>query len=81
VLERATDVVEDGRTVRVASVEGLILIKLLASRDQDWIDVKSLARLHHTSLDAEWIRNEWSEIASLDDPRMRKFDDIVAASK
>ena len=77
VLNRATDVEEFGQTIRVATVEGLILLKLLAFRDQDLMDIKNLVAFHKATLDLEWIRSEWTAIADLDDPRMKKFEEIV----
>jgi predicted nucleotidyltransferase len=79
-LDRAKMVTWLNQPVRVASVEGLILIKLLAFRSQDLIDIENLIAFHRNHLDLDWIRSEWQSIGSLDDPRMRKFDELVIAT-
>ena len=42
ILDRSTEEMWLGRRVRVASAEGLILMKLLAARTQDWLDIENL---------------------------------------
>jgi Nucleotidyl transferase of unknown function (DUF2204) len=70
VLDRATEQNWYERPIRVASVEGLILLKLLAYRTQDLLDIENLVALHRDTLDLEWIRSEWGAIEPLDHPRM-----------
>ena len=57
------------RTIRVASAEGLILLKLLAFRSQDVVDIENLVAVHRRTLDLVWIRSEWQTVAGIDDPR------------
>lgn len=64
--------------IRVASAEGLILMKLLAARTQDWLDIENLVAANVPSLDVDWIRNEWQTLADPDDPRMTRFLELVA---
>lgn len=78
VLDRATELALDTGPVRVATPEGLILLKLLAYRLQDQIDIENLVAAAEGSLDIEWIRAEWQTIANLDDPRMRKLEEMIA---
>jgi len=70
VLDQAR--LEPGPTVaiRVATAEGLILLKLLAFRLQDQTDIESLVAANRDTLDVEWIKREWQTIFDLDDPRM-----------
>lgn len=70
VLDRATEEKWLDRPIRVASAEGLILIKLLAYRTQDKLDIENLVAAHRGTLDLDWIRSEWATVAAADDPRM-----------
>jgi predicted nucleotidyltransferase len=73
VLDRATEEDWLGQPIRIASAEGLILLKLLAFRPQDQIDIENLVAGNPGTLDLDWIRAEWKTVASLDDPRMKRF--------
>jgi hypothetical protein len=73
VLDRATEENWLGQSIRIASVEGLILLKLLAFRTQDQLDIENLLAAKPGSLDLDWIRAEWQTVASLDDPRMKRL--------
>jgi hypothetical protein len=77
ILERATEETWLGRSVRVASAEGLILLKLLAFRAQEQIDIENLVAANRDKLDLDWIRDEWQNLAELDDPRMRRLLELV----
>ena len=72
VLERATEENWFGRPIRIASVEGLILLKLVAFRTQDQLDIENLVAANSDKLDLDWIRAEWQCLADLDYPRMRR---------
>jgi hypothetical protein len=71
VLERA--VVEPGPNgpIRVATAEGLILLKLFAFRLQDQADIEALVAANGDTLDLDWIKREWETVFESDDPRMR----------
>ena len=73
VLERATEEFWFGQPIRVASAEGLILLKLLAFRPQDQVDIQTLIAAQRDALDVDWIKSEWQTVAILDDPRMQAF--------
>lgn len=77
VLDRATEEDWLGHPVRVASAEGLILIKMLAYRPQDVVDIENLVAAHRDTLDLDWIKAEWAAVASLDDPRMVRLRELV----
>jgi hypothetical protein len=70
ILDRATEELWHQQPIRIASAEGLILLKLLAFRPQDQIDIEKLVAAHRDTLDMDWIRTEWQTVAGLDDPRM-----------
>jgi hypothetical protein len=78
VLDRATEEVWLNQPIRIASAEGLILLKLLAFRLQDQVDIENLVAAHRDNLDLDWIRAEWQTVTSLDDPRMRRLLEWVA---
>jgi hypothetical protein len=71
VLDRAQDEPGPTSVIRVATAEGLILLKLLAFRLQDQTDIESLVVANRESLDLDWITSEWQTIFPLDDPRMQ----------
>ena len=72
-LDRATDEPWLHRQIRIASAEGLILLKLLAFRPQDQVDIENIVLANRKTLDLDWIRTEWQTVASLDDPRMKRL--------
>jgi hypothetical protein len=73
VLDRATEEPWLHRTIRIATAEGVILLKLLAFRPQDQVDIENIVLANRPTLDVDWIRAEWQTVASLDDPRMVRF--------
>ena len=77
VLDRATEENWYDRPIRVASVEGLILTKMLAYRTQDLLDIENLVAYHRDKLDLDWIRSEWQAVKSLDDPPMVRLMELV----
>jgi hypothetical protein len=64
-------------SIRVASVEGLILLKLIAFRTQDLVDIENLIAAHPRTLDLEWIKTEWQTVAHIDDPRMARLLELA----
>ncbi len=80
ILDRATEETWLGQPIRIASTEGLILLKLLAFRTQDQIDIENLVFAHMGKLDLDWIRVEWQTLADLDDPRMGRLLELVGDS-
>ena len=79
VLDRATEESWHGCPVRIASIEGLILLKLTAFRPQDQIDIENLIASKQGTLNIDWIRTEWQSFAALDDPRLLRLMDWVNA--
>jgi len=78
VLDAATVGVWRGREVRVATAEGLILLKLLAGRPQDLVDVNALLAANQGRLALDWIEREWLTVSVTDDPRWLQFQKAVA---
>jgi hypothetical protein len=73
VIDRATTENWVGRSIKVASVEGLLLLKVAAFRLQDQLDIESLVAVHGDKLDLDWVRTEWQTIAPLEDLRFEWF--------
>jgi hypothetical protein len=81
ILQHATDETWLDRPIRIASADGLILLKLLAFRTQDQLDIENLVAANLDELDLDWIKAEWQNLADLDDPRMRRLLELVGGSK
>ena len=77
VLNTAVQEIWFGHSVRIASPEGLILMKLVAFRGQDQIDIENLLAANRGQLDLDTIRREWESVSNQDDPRMRRFNEMV----
>lgn len=80
VLDRAREEPGPAGPIRVASPEGLILLKLLAFRLQDQTDIEALVAANHDLLDVAWIAAEWQTIFGLDDPRMEWLLGLTGAT-
>jgi len=81
VLDCSTEELWLDQPIRIASAEGLILLKLLAFRGQDQLDVENLVAANRDSLDLDWIKAEWERLADLDDPRMLRLLEWVDKSR
>jgi hypothetical protein len=80
VLDHATDERWFDQPMRIASVEGLILLKLLAFRTQDQLDIENLVDANRTGIGLDWLRTEWQTVAALDDSRWQYFLKVLGAS-
>ena len=80
ILARATEEAWLDQPIRIASAEGLILLKLLAFRSQDQLDIENLVAANADKLDLDWIKTEWQTLADLEDPRMRRLLELVGES-
>jgi hypothetical protein len=78
VLDTASEQTWHGRSLRVATAEGLIVLKLIAGRTQDFADIENLLAANRGRLDLDWIEKEWLTIFTTDDPRWLKFREAVA---
>ena len=77
VLDRAFDTQILGQSVRVSSAEGLIVMKLVAMRPQDEVDIQDLLAAYAGGLDLDYIRAELDTFTELNDPRRGKFESWV----
>jgi Nucleotidyl transferase of unknown function (DUF2204) len=77
ILDRATEETFLDHSIRIASAEGLILLKLLAFRSQDQVDIENLVAANRDTLNLDWIRVEWQTLADLNDPRMHRLLELV----
>ncbi len=68
------------RSIRVATAEGLVLLKLLAFRLQDQTDIEALVAANRDTLDLDWIKQELQTVLKLDDPWMLWLLGQVAAA-
>jgi hypothetical protein len=66
------------RPVRVADAEGLLLLKLIAFRARDQEDIKGILAANAGSLDLDWVRREWLQLAGEGDPRTQQFEELVS---
>jgi hypothetical protein len=67
-----------GRILRVASAEGLILTKLVAFREQDQADILTLLAANRGNIDLAMIRREWQPFAESEAARTAWFDAAIA---
>lgn len=78
IIEQATPETWLNCETRIASAEGLILMKLLAFRGQDQVDIENLLAANQGALDLDWVRHEWATVADRDDERLRWFESKAA---
>ena len=57
------------------------MLKLLAFRSQDQIDIENLVAANRDTLDMDWIKAEWEPLADPDDPRMLRLLEWVGNSR
>jgi hypothetical protein len=77
VLERAEPTVVFDEPMRVAKAEGLILLKLMASRPQDLADIAALLASNRGQLDLAWVDQEWCTMFETSDDRWQQFQKTV----
>jgi hypothetical protein len=66
-----------GVPVRIASAEGLLLMKLLAFRTQDQLDIENLLAANRGQLDLEWVRREAETAVPAVDARWQRFEAMI----
>lgn len=77
ILQRASEEEFQGLKLRVIDVEGLMLLKLIAFRPQDQIDLRALLAANKGRIDLAWVRHEWSQLSGLDPSRSAQFEAMV----
>ena len=78
ILNRATEEDFQDLTLKVIDVEGLLLLKLIAFRPQDQLDIRGLLAANRGQVDLDWVRREWSQLSGLDPQRISEFEAMVA---
>jgi len=78
ILEGARAETWSGHSIWIASPEGLILLKLLAFRTQDQLDIENLLAANRGRLDLESVRRECEQIMDRDDPKWQWFEQRVS---
>jgi predicted nucleotidyltransferase len=77
VLDRAVIARIHGHEVRVSSAEGLIVMKLIAMRPQDEVDIRELLAAYGGKLDLDYIRAELDTFTDAGDPRRVKLESWI----
>lgn len=67
-------------TAWVLSAEALCVFKLLFFRPKDLIDIEKILRVRGSALDRSYVRQRIAEMLGVDDERVAKWDQLVAAS-
>lgn len=67
-----------GHSLRVASAEGLILAKLVAFREQDQADIRTLLAANQAHMDLDLIRYEWQPFAASEAERTAWLEAAIA---
>jgi predicted nucleotidyltransferase len=75
VLDRAIPADISGQRVLISSAECLVVTKLVAFRPQDQADIKDLIAAYGPRLDVDFIRAEFTTMATTDDLRWKQFED------
>jgi hypothetical protein len=76
---RSTHVI-DGQAAIFLSAEALAVFKLLFFRPKDIVDLQRLIAVQGPRLDRAYIRAELIKMMGDDDPRVLKWDELVAAA-
>jgi len=73
----------EGRTLTTCSAEDLLVHKLVANREKDWIDIESVLARQWSKLDLELFRHEVIPLLELkEDPEtLPRFDRLFAKLK
>lgn len=74
ILDRALESQILGHKVRISSAEGLIVMKLIASRPTDDADIHDLLAAYAGQLDLGYVRGELDSLMKQSDPRRAKFE-------
>ncbi len=77
VIERASEEEWLGERIRVACTEDLIVMKLLAFRSQDLIDVQNLLAANRGQLDLQSVRRDLRDVVPDDDGRQQRLEELI----
>ncbi len=59
--DRVREVTFDGERIGILSPEDVVVLKVLADRDRDWVDIGDILRCQGDALDLEYARH-WIEV-------------------
>lgn len=77
VVDRAESLSAFGKPLSVATVEGLVICKLLADRPQDRADIAALVDTYRDRLNMNDIEQEWATIGEPDAPQLLALRALV----
>jgi predicted nucleotidyltransferase len=80
VVDRAEEQVLYGTRIRIAAPEGLIVLKLLAFRPQDQIDIQNLLAANQGELDLDFVRSECESVIPPENERLGWLEHAIATS-
>lgn len=82
-IERAVEFQIKKLKIRFATAEDLILLKLIAERSKDWMDIEGLTNVRYRDLDFVYIQNWLEQYAEiLEEPDLiSKYNQIVLNAK
>jgi hypothetical protein len=66
-----------GKPLSIATVEGLILCKLLANRPQDQADISALVQTHPGEINLQDIERQWVTVGGPDAPQLVALRSLV----
>ncbi len=68
----------EGHSIRVVTVEGLILTKMVSFRPQDQADIETLLIANRDDVNVDLIRREWSAVATGEENRTAWLEERFA---
>ena len=78
VLERASTIEIAGRGIRFTDPEGLLLLKMIAFRDEDRKDVKGVLAAQAGKVDLGWVRSRLEPLCKPGDGKIAFWEEVVA---
>jgi hypothetical protein len=67
-----------GQAIMIWDAETLAVFKMMFFRSKDVVDVEQILRIQGPAFDRDWVRKRLSEIYGDRDPRISRWDDLVA---
>ena len=77
IIERGKEEITFGHTMRIATPEDLILLKLLSFRETDRDDIKGILATNREQLNVEYIFDWIRRTIKPDDIKIRDFQDLI----
>jgi hypothetical protein len=67
-----------GRPAWVLSAEDLSTFKMLFDRAKDWVDIEAMVATRSAIFDPSTVRAALTAWLGIDDPRLQRFEDLLA---